>query len=390
MQPHLDWLAIGALLAFSGRAAYEDLRSGRIPNRLLQGMMLAIALWFWVLLVAVGFLDTDAALIRPSSSLPAYFLEVGRNGLVAFGIAMALWFGRLWAAGDAKLFPLVVLLLPLRVYSRAYVALFPGFVLLYNFVVATFAVIAGDLVWRLVQYVRGRPAGSFLRGTLAALRGAPAYAKANAADWGRFLLVLLVTLVFIKTVRHFLREALSIVLPLDETIAYVVLFFACHPLIQFMRHRWVLVAGVSVSLTAIGVAAFTTWVPGLSLLGLLTMSAVALVLMTFRMIYDAYLARIDYIEIEVEAIRPKMILSDVLMERIRRDKAFFREQKLELGALLADGLDAEQVPIVQRWIREKAPGERVHIQKTFPMGACIFLGVLFTLVANGYLFEIPR
>lgn len=404
----LDWIAVAALVALTGQAAWEDFRTGRIRNALLGRMLLVFTLWLWFVAVSVGVFELDprltsAMVAQPDGSghvlgpvaVPGYFLRILHNSAIALGIGVVLWFGRLWAAGDSKLFPLVVALLPLRFYAENYVSLWPGFVLFYNFVLATMLIILADLVRRGAQALlaRGRARRSADPDAAPPAPLWPRFRKlvrANAADWGRFALMLLLVFVFIKVLRHYLGELIGVVVHLDATILYVVLFFACHPIIRLMRRNWVLIAAAAIDLVFLALALFTDWVPGLTVSTLLAMSLTAFLLMFFRMAYDAYQERMDYIEIEVDELRPKMILSEGITRRITKDAAYFQSQQAELGALLPDGLHAEQVPLVQRWIRERMPGTPVQIQKTFPMGPPIFLGLLLTILFGDYALYLPR
>ena len=390
----LDLLIVAVLLAITGWSAWSDFRFGRIPNAALQRLLFASVLWMWVLAVAVGVLDYDPELIHVTvpRSLPGYFLAVLRNTSIALAIGVALWLGRLWAAGDAKLFTLVVLALPLRFYNESRVDLWPAYVLLYNYVLASFAVIFGDLLWRgghaALAAWRRRAAGAERKGPLLPrLAGA---VRKNAAVFGRFALMLVLVFMFVKVLRHFAREALGIFVELDQTVLYVVLFFTCHPIVHFMSRPWALIAAAAIDLAFLAVAAFTTWIPGLTVWTIMGMSVVALALIFFRMAYDAYQERIDFQEVEVDGLEPKMILGDEMMKAIRGDKAYFEAQSLELGPLLPDGLKPEQVPLVKRWLRERLPGKPVQIQKTFPMAPTILLGLLFTLLTQDYIFQLPR
>jgi len=401
----LDWLAVAALIALTGQAAWEDYRTGRIRNVLLGRLLLVVALWYWVLAVVAGVFELDRGLLFPAHSLPDYFLRVAHNFGIALAVGLILWFGRLWAAGDSKLFPLIVALLPLRYYAHQegtetiYVGLWPAFILFYNFVLATMGIILVDLLRRavgaLVAHVRERrrppaaqpadaPTTPPLRARFVTLL------KAKGADWGRFALMLVLVFMFVKVLRHYLSEAIGVVAQIDSTVLYIILFFACHPIIQFMRHTWALVTAAAIDLAFLGMALFTEWLPGFGVATLFYMSFTAFLLMFFRMAYDAYQERMDYLEIEVDDLRPKMILADGIARRVTQDRGYFEGQQVELGALRADGLHADQVPLVQRWARERLPGTPLQIQKTFPMGPPIFLGLLLTILFRDYALYLPR
>ncbi len=87
------------MLFFGGYCAYTDLKRGIVPNKLiLTGLLLGLVLH-------VAYLLCGAAPYYP------YWLY---NMLVADGIAFGMYFGKMWAAGDAKLFMMMFFLVPTR------------------------------------------------------------------------------------------------------------------------------------------------------------------------------------------------------------------------------------------------------------------------------------
>lgn len=388
----LDLAAVVPLVGFSAAAGWFDLRTGRIPNVLVKYLLLVTVVWLCLVVGAVGFLGVDTSLLRPYQTVQGYVLTVLRNGATAFLIGLALWLGRLWAAGDSKLFPLLVVLLPLRFYSGRWVDAFPGFVLFYNFVLATIAVIVLDFLWQMVRGIARRlrqPNTATTEERPPVLARILAYTREHVLDWVRFALLLIMAFMFIRLLRHFFRDAIEAFIHFDETIVYVLLFFMTHPIIRFMRHNWAFIGAIVINLVFLGLAMFEL-IPGLTVGGMLTMSGMAFGLILFRMLYDNYQRRVDFVEIDVEDLAPKMLLSDQLCTELRVDRGYFREQGSELGTLLPDGLQPPQVPLVQRWLRERRPGERVQVQKTFPMAPCMLIGVVLTLLLNDYALRLPR
>ena len=111
-------LSFTALLA-GGIAAYGDIRFGKISNKLIiaglgAGLILLLAS------VLVGGLSADI------------FWQALLNAAVALALGYAFWYFDLWAAGDAKLFFVLALLLPFKFYWRSYLPVFPSLVILVN------------------------------------------------------------------------------------------------------------------------------------------------------------------------------------------------------------------------------------------------------------------
>ncbi len=105
-----------ATLAFGAAAAQQDVREGKIGNRLVFSGIAFAALAN----VAVAFYDY------------AFFQSFAVNSILALLAGYALWELKVWTAGDAKLFAMFAALVPLQYYSKEYFPLFPSFILLVN------------------------------------------------------------------------------------------------------------------------------------------------------------------------------------------------------------------------------------------------------------------
>jgi len=116
---------VGILAVFVLR---DDIRHKKIRNRLIvNGLLGGVALF------SVGLLTGTVEWW--------YFREVLMNASLSFLVAFVFWQFSLWPAGDAKLFALFSLLLPLHYYWRSYLPFFPALALLVNIFVVAYAVL---------------------------------------------------------------------------------------------------------------------------------------------------------------------------------------------------------------------------------------------------------
>jgi len=113
------FLFVGITLVIGAIAAYNDLRTGKVPNQLIF-----FGLFAGLFLMLVSFL---------SNILPASLILKGLiNALVSLGLGYVFWYFDLWGAGDAKLFFVLALLLPLEFYWRSFLPVWPAIVILIN------------------------------------------------------------------------------------------------------------------------------------------------------------------------------------------------------------------------------------------------------------------
>ena len=89
-----------------------------------------------------------------AGSWPRLLLLTAVNSLFALVCGFLLFHFNLWSAGDAKLFFVLVLLLPLKYYFRHYIPLFPAFNLFLNTITVAAVFVWADTAWKLVRFAR--------------------------------------------------------------------------------------------------------------------------------------------------------------------------------------------------------------------------------------------
>jgi len=115
----INYLFVFLVIIIGLATSWEDIKFGKIRNK-------------WILLGLAGGIALQAAALA-GGFLPTDLIFSGLlNALIALLVGYLLWYFDLWAAGDAKLFFVFALLLPLSYYSRTYLPLFPSFALLIN------------------------------------------------------------------------------------------------------------------------------------------------------------------------------------------------------------------------------------------------------------------
>jgi Flp pilus assembly protein protease CpaA len=337
--------------------------------------------------LSVAGLDQGAAESPPEPapppfepSLGAWAARVGVNALLAFAIGFALWWFGLWAAGDAKLFPVLALLLPLATYQEAYWPVFPSYVLLFNTFLAVIVLLLVELG---------------IRGTRQAFRPTDEEAEAwrNAGDWVRshlldlavgFVGILFLFLV-IKTLRMLGSHLLSDNTPVhSRTAIYFLLFLVFFPLSRAMRHKWVLLP-VSLGTVAFIVYAALYPTPDYNLHTILSVTAWSLGVILFMVTYQLYLNVFDFKPIGVWELKPRMILARRTLEVLKEDNDLLQSK---MGPVGPDGLSPVQAEVLRRWWMDRGKGGRIWISRTIPFAPALFLGALATVLLGGYLLRV--
>lgn len=134
MNAPLDFLFLPILFFIGLVTAYQDFKASKIRNKwivlgLIWGLGIYFLLLIWALAIPYLFQIFSKQFVF---ILPSYIFRVFINSAIALIVGYLLWYFDLWSAGDAKLFFVFSLLLPLEYYWRAALPYFPSFALLIN------------------------------------------------------------------------------------------------------------------------------------------------------------------------------------------------------------------------------------------------------------------
>ncbi len=126
----LDLLFLPVLFFIGIITSYEDLKEGKIKNKwIVFGLSWALTIYCLLLILA---LILKRFSLNFSIISPFYIFKVLINSSIAFISGYLLWYFNLWSAGDAKLFFVFSLLLPLKYYWKSTLPYFYSFTLLIN------------------------------------------------------------------------------------------------------------------------------------------------------------------------------------------------------------------------------------------------------------------
>jgi len=371
-------LVLAYIAVLGAWITYEDLRYGKIRNRLLLlslGVALAWNAWLFVRarLGLDDFVPADQAL--------AYLGAVGLDFLLSLLLGFVMWLLRLWAAGDAKLFAVLTLLVPLRYYRHNLLEYFPSFVLFFNTFVVFFGLLALEFAARL--------AVRFVREKLYRRRGeAWALLRTKVIERPLHVVTLVVGLLaiflIVKWVRFFLRDWLwEAGFHVNRTAMFVMLAVLMAPLRDFFRKPWVFgvsLAGLIGSLTYWGVTGDTK-----AIIDVLSMSLFTVALVIGKALYDVYTDHFDVREVMAVELCPGTVLSDKQLKELSADPNFNNKR---FGSMEADGLSPEQVEVLVSWLVKNKPDQRIEVCNTIPFTPGIVLGTLATVIFAGYVFQV--
>ncbi len=385
----IEWIPETAAILLAGTCALTDLVRNKIYNRALQAGLAVAAVWLVAFCAWRSFgLETSLDVFPELGTwwwdspyadpvLGACLARVAGNAFVSFLAGFGLWWFGLWAAGDAKLFATLSLMLPLSSYAGAFWPPFPSYVLLFNTFLAVLALLILELAIRGVRQAV-RPTADEAEAWRTALDWVKSHTKELAVG---FLGVLFLFLV-IKTLRMLLRGVITDTTPIvSPTGVYFALFLVFFPLSRLMRRKWVSIpiAGATVAWIAYAVA-FPT--PEYNLGTILHVGVLSISVLLFLVVYELYLNVFDFHAIGIWQLRPRMILAKKTREALKEDMDLVTTK---LGDIGPDGMSIEQAETLRRWWMDKGKGPRIHVSRTIPFAPALFIGTLLTVILGGYL-----
>jgi len=132
------------LLVIGGITSYSDIKYGKIKNiHLFWGFLYTLFLYFFLILYSYFVIHQFGNL--------KYLAELLLNGLIAFIFGYLLWRFNLWAAGDAKLFVIYSLLVPLEFYSKNYIPYFSSATLLIDTFIFICFFFLFKMLWKIIK-----------------------------------------------------------------------------------------------------------------------------------------------------------------------------------------------------------------------------------------------
>jgi len=376
----LDVYLLGILFAVGLIAAYDDIRKGKVRNRLILAGLLAGGLgYLWLAVQAILFPPAQYAHFKE------FLINISFSWLLSFFI----WYAGLWSAGDAKIFMLFTFLFPLNCYgSRWAIPLFPAANLLANTFILILLFVISEIVFKtfkfglevfldsLDHHQEARKRMPFWKWKNALNR-----IKQNRRFYFKITLVYFCFFLLLDITRQYAQG-----LPILGNFSYIVMLLAFRPLRRIFEK--IRLTGLYLALGAILIYKLFFLHAGLKdffihLAVMLRDYGIFMgVFYIIFMIIESYLKRKEEVKISSEDLSVNMVLShesaNVIGQYLKREGS---EEKF-----YADGLTSRQVERIKE-ISSKNNFDDIRIYKTFPFVPFVFLGAIVTVAARGIVLD---
>ncbi len=392
LREYFEYLSIPMLLYYGYITAFGDIRSGRIPNRLIWlGVKLGL-FWHSIYILFIMWIFRDQLFSEGIRIIESYILEFGINSMIGLTIGFFMWWVHMWAAGDAKLFAVFTFIIPVDFYSKFHVNIFPSFALLYNIFLCALVVVCFDFALKLgkrsIESRRNGEMRDFIDKHINR-NYVKNYFSDNWKPWLRLILGLIFSFLVTSLIRKYLGEAVQKLIPwkftidltnveINESIIFLLFFLLFKPLSKLYQN---LIFYYITVFSLFGYLIFIMLNSGSPkiVLELIHFGGLSILLIAFRKVYEFYSERINVSEIPISEIQPKTILSKKTLGAIETTDKDFHKQHFDI--LYADGLTEEQIAALKEWNKM----ESLQISGTIPFAPCILSGVILTICLKGIL-----
>jgi hypothetical protein len=242
----LDYLFLPIILFIGVITSYQDFQSGKIKNKWIlfglvcgMGIWISLLVWSQIVPFVSHYFATPMGFI-----LPSYILKVLINSLISLLVGYLLWYFDLWAAGDAKLFFVFSLLLPLKYYFRSAMPYFPSVVLLINvFAFALSFLVLKSLYIIIKKFIK---APVQIRGGEGIFSRGKTYIKANYKTLVKATLIFFSVLFIFQIIRSHVRSSMGPNIGDPEKWIFLLIFIFLSKVSKYVRllfkKTWLLVS----------------------------------------------------------------------------------------------------------------------------------------------------
>jgi Flp pilus assembly protein protease CpaA len=403
-----DILFLPIVLFIGLVTSYEDIKYGRVRNKwirlgLVWGLVIIIFFFIWYFIASPvthfyysRIVDLPEGAPQPVFTVSLnYLLKVVLNAALALVIAFLMWRFDAWGAGDAKLFFVFSLLLPLKYYWKSYLSLFPSFVLLINIFIPVLLYLFFKSIIHYFKFI-------YLKIFRKSQLNQPVdkdktrkETKEKKSFWKKIIQKMVkrlgvfgVFLLFIL-LQQPIDKYFSIDISSFQMFFFAGLIIFSGPLFKLLEKPLALKITIGLSIILLGYGFVTLPETTYQILAqtIKMMVIFIIVLSLFRKLIDFYVSGTGVKGIKIEELGPEMSLTEEVLNKLKEDKLYYDKH---IGRIYPGGLNPAQAEAVKRWLRrnKKFKGQTIKIYKPFPFVVWIFLGLIITLILKQSLFHL--
>lgn len=363
----------------------QDLMRGKIKNKWIilglgYGLSIIFLFFIWGLIAqfVAEFYYFSIKHLPDGSPTPVFTVQVFYlktvliNFLIAVIVSFAMWYFSAWSAGDAKLFLVFALLLPLEYYHKTFLPFFPSFVLLVNIFMPIFIFLSIKASffcgWLLIKKIKEK---KILIGIKQAIKG-------SIINGGQLLVIFLTMFLSVQIFQRMVNFSF-----LDNTnkqlAALAIMFLISAPLTKTLKNKKIFLVFVILLICALTMGFIYYKVIFIEMFWrALYMVFLFLILIgLLRKILDFYIKERGIKEIIIEDLKSSSQISQEFLLDIKKELPEVQKAVQGGGCLQPETIDL----IKNFCIKQKRT--TVSVYKSFPFAVWMLAGLILTIILKG-------
>ena len=303
-----------------------------------------------------------------------------------------MWKFNVWAAGDAKLFTVYSILLPMTFYWKSFFFFFPSFVLMINIFIPIFIyLLIGSIIFYL-KFLYFRKKNKSKNNLQEKKQESKADKRKKILENVKNMSIMMIAFIglflIIKLFQTPIQQYTSIDVFSIQVLIFAAVIIFSNSVIKFLMKPIIfktVIIMVAILVCYGLIYAYDSTLEAIQRT-LIMMTIFIIVLTIFRKLIDFHVLKTNVKEVKIEDIKPRMSLVEDIMEKIKKDKKFYNKY---IGRFYSGGLMPNQVEAVKKWLKnDKEEMETIKIYKPFPFVPWMFFGVIITIILKGSMFHL--
>ena len=401
----LNILLLPVLFFIGIITTYEDFKCGKVKNKWIIlgaswgiGIILFFLVWYLIAAPVTNFYyfnllnyPADSEILVSTVSL-SYLLKCILNIVIALIISFLMWKFNVWAAGDAKLFTVYSILLPMTFYWKSFFFFFPSFVLMINIFIPIFIyLLIGSIIFYL-KFLYFRKKNKSKNNLQEKKQESKADKRKKILENVKNMSIMMIAFIglflIIKLFQTPIQQYTSIDVFSIQVLIFAAVIIFSNSVIKFLMKPIIfktVIIMVAILVCYGLIYAYDSTLEAIQRT-LIMMTIFIIVLTIFRKLIDFHVLKTNVKEVKIEDIKPRMSLVEDIMEKIKKDKKFYNKY---IGRFYSGGLMPNQVEAVKKWLKnDKEEMETIKIYKPFPFVPWMFFGVIITIILKGSMFHL--
>jgi len=373
----IDILFFPILFFIGAATSWEDFKIRKIRNKwillgLIYGIIIFSILLAWTLfgrLLVHNFSLVEHLALNDSNQIITiplkYFFQVVINSFLALFLVFWLWRYGLVAAGDAKLFFIFSLLLPLKYYWKSYLPFFPSFALLINIYIPIFIYI----LLIAIQFNYFEIIKLFKKNNKINFKKIFFWLKPKFIDFVKRLVGFIIIFTIIGNILSYINPWLPAIMR-SSAFLFIVFIVANRQLMKLIKNRKMYALSLVVLFV---IFIFNCFKLGAEIafiqimMSIKTSTQFMVLFLLLRYLIDNYLKFTSKHKININELQPRMLLG------------IDKKVMPKIGPMAGGGLSSEQVSIIKKWCAKNNLNE-IEVYKKFPFAVWVFFGVIITII----------